>query len=248
MVGSSVIKADRPELSLFEFQIAPGGGAALHLHKGHSDSFYVLEGELEFRIGEETVHATPAVRSGSSWCSSRVSQRGRPPGTSPEPPHARWLRPVPARARRRSAPPESSRTTPSSSATTSTTWTQPSLPWMLAPATRTSSTRSAPGTKSARPSKVFGMPCVKRSGRVVFGFSRTGMVFKLTDPDGMHALCGARARISSTRPAAARRSGNGWSCRPAQADEWEALAYEGADTGSCGQGARWRRESSRPSA
>ena len=59
VVGSSVIKADRPELSLFEFEIAPGGGAALHLHKGHSDSFYVLEGELEFRIGEETVHATP---------------------------------------------------------------------------------------------------------------------------------------------------------------------------------------------
>jgi quercetin dioxygenase-like cupin family protein len=61
VVGSSVIKADRPELSLFEFQIAPGGGAALHLHKGHSDSFYVLEGELEFRIGEETVHATPGA-------------------------------------------------------------------------------------------------------------------------------------------------------------------------------------------
>jgi hypothetical protein len=34
----------------------------------------------------------------------------------------------------------------------------------------------------ARTSKVFGMPCVKRSGRVVFGLSRTGMVFKLTDP------------------------------------------------------------------
>ena len=35
----------------------------------------------------------------------------------------------------------------------------------------------------ARAGKVFGMPCVKRSGKVVFGFSRTGMVFKLTDPD-----------------------------------------------------------------
>ena len=56
-IGSSVIKADRPELSLFEFEVAPGGGAALHLHKGHSDSFYVLEGELEFRVGEETVRA-----------------------------------------------------------------------------------------------------------------------------------------------------------------------------------------------
>jgi mannose-6-phosphate isomerase-like protein (cupin superfamily) len=57
-VGSSVIKADRPELALFEFEIAPDGGAMLHLHKRHSDSFYVLEGELEFQVGEETVHAT----------------------------------------------------------------------------------------------------------------------------------------------------------------------------------------------
>jgi hypothetical protein len=38
----------------------------------------------------------------------------------------------------------------------------------------------------ARASKVFGMPCVKRSGRVVFGLSRIGMVFKLTNP-GDHA-------------------------------------------------------------
>ena len=37
-----------------------------------------------------------------------------------------------------------------------------------------------------RAGKVFSMPCVKRSGRVVFGLSRTGMVFKLTDPD-VHA-------------------------------------------------------------
>ena len=41
-----------------------------------------------------------------------------------------------------------------------------------------------------RASKVFGMPCVKRSGRVVFGLARTGMVFKLTDP-------AARARALS---------------------------------------------------
>ena len=34
-----------------------------------------------------------------------------------------------------------------------------------------------------RAGKVFSMPCVKRTGRVVFGLSRTGMVFKLTDQD-----------------------------------------------------------------
>jgi quercetin dioxygenase-like cupin family protein len=56
-VGRSVIKADRPELALFEFEVAPGGGAALHFHKLHSDSFYVLEGELEFRVDGETIRA-----------------------------------------------------------------------------------------------------------------------------------------------------------------------------------------------
>jgi quercetin dioxygenase-like cupin family protein len=58
-VGSSVIKADRPELALLELEIAPGGGADIHFHKRHSDSFFVLEGELEFRVGAETVRATP---------------------------------------------------------------------------------------------------------------------------------------------------------------------------------------------
>ena len=57
-VGSSVIKADRSELTLLELEVVPGGGTALHLHKLHSDSFYVLEGELELRVGDETVHAT----------------------------------------------------------------------------------------------------------------------------------------------------------------------------------------------
>src|SRR3990172_3443901 len=77
-----------------------------------------------------------------------------------------------------------------------------------------------------RASKIFGMPCVKRAGRVVFGFSRTGMVFKLTDPDAhAHALppppppggrgcvpaggggpAGARRRLGGTR---LRRGGAG---------------------------------------
>jgi quercetin dioxygenase-like cupin family protein len=56
-LGSSVILAARPELSLLEFEVAPGGQASPHLHRGHSDAFYVLEGELEFQVGEETVTA-----------------------------------------------------------------------------------------------------------------------------------------------------------------------------------------------
>ena len=70
------------------------------------------------------------------------------------------------------------------------------------------------------------MQCVKRAGKVVFGFSRTGMVFKLTDP-------GAHARALALRGAHLfDPSGRGEVFRqwvvvpPGQDDEWEALAYE----------------------
>jgi quercetin dioxygenase-like cupin family protein len=55
--GESVVKAARPEVSLLEFDLPPGESVGLHFHKRQSDSFYVLEGELEFQIGEETVGA-----------------------------------------------------------------------------------------------------------------------------------------------------------------------------------------------
>jgi quercetin dioxygenase-like cupin family protein len=57
--GMTAIKAARPELSLLEFELQPGAGASPHFHKGHSDSFFVLEGEVEFHVGDEVVHATP---------------------------------------------------------------------------------------------------------------------------------------------------------------------------------------------
>jgi quercetin dioxygenase-like cupin family protein len=55
------VKADRPELSLLEITFDPGSGVDPHFHKGHSDSFYVLEGELELHLGDEVVHATPGT-------------------------------------------------------------------------------------------------------------------------------------------------------------------------------------------
>ena len=57
LVGTSVVKAARPELSLIEGDVEPGDEVRPHLHRGHSDSFYVLEGELEFRIGDDVVRA-----------------------------------------------------------------------------------------------------------------------------------------------------------------------------------------------
>jgi quercetin dioxygenase-like cupin family protein len=53
------VKADRPELSLLEVTFDPGSGVDPHFHKGHSDSFFVLEGELEFHVGDEVFRATP---------------------------------------------------------------------------------------------------------------------------------------------------------------------------------------------
>jgi mannose-6-phosphate isomerase-like protein (cupin superfamily) len=53
------VKADRAEIALLEISFDPGGGVDPHFHKGHSDSFYILEGELEFHVGDDVFTATP---------------------------------------------------------------------------------------------------------------------------------------------------------------------------------------------
>ena len=60
----------------------------------------------------------------------------------------------------------------------------------------------------------------------MFGLSRTGMVFKLTDPDAHARALAVPGHTSSILPDVVSRSGSGSSCRPSQAGEWEALAYE----------------------
>lgn len=77
-----------------------------------------------------------------------------------------------------------------------------------------------------RSSVVFGMPCVKRSGRVVFGLSRTGMVFKLTDP-AVHARALAVPGAHLFDPSGRGESFRQWVVvPPGQAEEWEPLAAE----------------------
>ncbi|HEX2504739.1 MAG TPA: cupin domain-containing protein [Gaiellaceae bacterium] len=52
------VKALIPELNLLEYDVGPEyDGAGPHYHEWHADSFYVLEGELEFQVGEETIRA-----------------------------------------------------------------------------------------------------------------------------------------------------------------------------------------------
>ena len=52
------VKVSRDELVVFEFGMAPEtDGTGPHFHKQHVDSFYVLEGELEVTVADETQHA-----------------------------------------------------------------------------------------------------------------------------------------------------------------------------------------------
>jgi mannose-6-phosphate isomerase-like protein (cupin superfamily) len=54
------IKVLHPQLHLLEFEVGPEhAGPRPHYHERHVDLFYVLEGELEFRVGGATVRAGP---------------------------------------------------------------------------------------------------------------------------------------------------------------------------------------------
>jgi quercetin dioxygenase-like cupin family protein len=51
---TATIKIGREELSLIEFELEPGfEGPEPHTHDDHVDSFYVLDGEAEFQLGDE---------------------------------------------------------------------------------------------------------------------------------------------------------------------------------------------------
>jgi hypothetical protein len=77
-----------------------------------------------------------------------------------------------------------------------------------------------------RASKMFSMPCVKRSGKVVFGLSRRGMVFKLTDPE-VHARALAVPGARLFDPSGQGKPFRQWVVVPPEhADEWEPLAAE----------------------
>jgi mannose-6-phosphate isomerase-like protein (cupin superfamily) len=54
------ILAELPELEVIELRFGPDfEGVDPHSHADHVDSFYVLEGEAEFLMGDETVRLGP---------------------------------------------------------------------------------------------------------------------------------------------------------------------------------------------
>ena len=77
-----VVKVTRPELSLIEYETGPGyQGATPHFHERHTDAFVVLEGELEFTLGRETIRGGPgtvaAVPPGVVHTFTTASERAR---------------------------------------------------------------------------------------------------------------------------------------------------------------------------
>jgi quercetin dioxygenase-like cupin family protein len=57
-LGSAVLLAAFDDLTVSEYSLEPGTEPGdPHVHKNHTDSFYVLEGELEFQIDARTVRA-----------------------------------------------------------------------------------------------------------------------------------------------------------------------------------------------
>ncbi len=56
------VRYEGDEAEILEFWCEPGfGPIEPHVHDDHTDSFYVLEGELELTIGDETVRAGPGM-------------------------------------------------------------------------------------------------------------------------------------------------------------------------------------------
>jgi quercetin dioxygenase-like cupin family protein len=56
------VKVARPELSLIEYDTGPSyQGATPHFHERHTDAFVLLEGELEFTLGRETLRGGPGT-------------------------------------------------------------------------------------------------------------------------------------------------------------------------------------------
>ncbi|UWU79107.1 cupin domain-containing protein [Bradyrhizobium huanghuaihaiense] len=52
---------DTRHTSMFEWTIPPGFFTGLHVHRVQEETFYVLEGECDWQVGNERVRATPGT-------------------------------------------------------------------------------------------------------------------------------------------------------------------------------------------
>ena len=52
---------DSKHTCMFEFTMPPGFSTGLHVHRVQEETFYVLEGECEWQIGDQLVRAKPGA-------------------------------------------------------------------------------------------------------------------------------------------------------------------------------------------
>jgi quercetin dioxygenase-like cupin family protein len=52
---------DTRHTSMFDWTIPPGFSTGLHVHRVQEETFYVLEGECDWQVGEERICATPGT-------------------------------------------------------------------------------------------------------------------------------------------------------------------------------------------
>lgn len=66
-------------LTVFESEVAPNEGPPLHVHANEDESWYVLDGDLRFRIGDEVRPSPPGsfifVPRGIAHCFQNVGDR-----------------------------------------------------------------------------------------------------------------------------------------------------------------------------
>jgi quercetin dioxygenase-like cupin family protein len=55
------VLAELPELEAFELTFGPDFVVEPHTHPDHADSFWVIEGEVEFTLGDERLVAGPGT-------------------------------------------------------------------------------------------------------------------------------------------------------------------------------------------
>jgi mannose-6-phosphate isomerase-like protein (cupin superfamily) len=56
------VGSDRAEgASCVEFTAAPGFDTGLHVHERLEETWYIVDGEIEFRVGDETFEAAPGA-------------------------------------------------------------------------------------------------------------------------------------------------------------------------------------------
>src|SRR6478609_8846190 len=56
-----VTGADTKHTSMFDWTIPAGFATGLHVHRVQEETFYVIEGECEWHVGDETIRAIPGT-------------------------------------------------------------------------------------------------------------------------------------------------------------------------------------------